>query len=231
MPVRPIPLPRPGLLPVQNRLPTPAITARQDTWLEDSVPTRALLEAQPANYLVRGSAAGADLRLLKVQDTEWVVKDFASRPAWLRQTLGAWLIAREFAALKKLEGLEGVPGSVVRVDRFAFAYRHVEGLPLSCALMEKLPADFFQHLEALVEEVHRRGVVHLNLGQGSNILVTPEQRPVILDFQTHVRLPLWIRGLRRLLARIDGNAIHQLWNRYMLALLSAELKPARRIRT
>lgn len=229
MPVRPIPLAQPGLLPRQTRLPTPTI--RHEPWLEDSIPTRELLQSCPPHYLVHGSSTRADLRLVKVQNTVWVIKDFSACAEWFRLTLGSWLIARELAALRKLKGLDGVPESAVRVDRFAFAYKYAEGVPLNAMLTEHLSSEFFNRLETLTEAMHRCGIVHLNLREGSNILVTSEQRPVLLDFQAHLRLPRGLGGLLRLLARVDFNAIHLLWNRHMEAVLSAESKPVRRIRT
>ncbi|MFZ5560515.1 MAG: hypothetical protein ACOY41_03130 [Pseudomonadota bacterium] len=232
MPVRPLPYPRAlPSLPAPSRVPTPTLVVRPETWLEDSIPTREILEARAPHYLARGRRGRADLRLVNVQDIAWVVKDFSRQRGWLRRTLGSWLIAREVAALKRLQGLEGIPQGVVRVDRLAFAYRHVEGVPLASMLSEHLSSDFFNRFEALAEAMHRRGIVHLDLRQGSNVLVTADQQPVILDFHAHLRLPRRLAGLVRLLARLDLNAIHHLWNRYLLTVLSAELKPARRTRS
>jgi hypothetical protein len=230
MPVRPIALPRSALLSPQTRRPTPTVTVREP-WLEDSVPTRELLDSQPAHYLVHGEQARPDLRLVQVQGSVWVVKDFAARTGWLRQTLGRWLIARELSALQALDGLDGIPQSVVRIDAFAFAYRYVEGVSLDAMRPEYIGAEFFDRLETLTAAMHRRGIVHLQLRDGSNVVVTPEQEPVLLDFRSHLRLPTWAGGLLRLLSRLDVDALHRLWDRYMLAVLSTELKPARRIRS
>lgn len=229
MPVRPVAFPRPALLPAQTRLPTPTVSIR-NVWLEDSVPTRLLLDTQPVHYLVHGRKTRPDLRLVQVEGSVWVVKDFSCCRPWLRRSLAPWLVSRELAALQALAGLEGIPQPAVRVDRLAFAYRYIEGVALDSMRAEYLGADFFSRLETLLEAMHERGIVHLSLQDGSNVLVTPEQQPVLIDFQAHLRLPSWAAGLLKLLSRIDSNAIHRLWNRYLLAALSVELKPVRRIR-
>lgn len=184
-------------------------------------PTRDLLIKTSPNYLVHGNGIHADLRLLKTAGQLWVVKDFSARPWWLRQSIGRWLIRHELAALRKLEGLAGAPKAVTRMDGFALAYHYVEGVPLSMTSSEHLPPAFFRRYEQMVEAMHQRGIAHLNLRHGNNVLVTPDQQPVIIDFQRH--LPLrWLPLLGILLRRIDFAGVYARWQGYMLAILRAE---------
>jgi RIO-like serine/threonine protein kinase len=58
---------------------------------------------------------------------------------------------------------------------------YTEGRPLHQA--ECLPADFFEHLAELVRRVHARGVCHNDLHKEQNVLVRPDGRPALIDFQ------------------------------------------------
>lgn len=216
--------------PATSPLAPPSEPAHPQTEKACFVPSRDLLQKRPSRYLIHGRGKGADLRLLRIHNTLWVVKDFAQRPWWLRWTLGLWFNRREFAALHRLQGTPGIPAGVTRVDRFAFAYHYVEGIPLDMMRVEELSPGFFRRYEELVEAIHRRGIVHLSLHRPDNIVITPDRQPVLLDFQSHVYLPRWFAWLTALLASIDFTATHKLWNRYMLAVLSNEAQPSRAAR-
>jgi RIO-like serine/threonine protein kinase len=105
------------------------------------------------------------------------------------------LLARERRALAALEGLDGVPHpledpSWSRASSEAGAAPHprgvlvrsfVEGAPLHRA--ESLPEDFFDHLAVLVGELHARRVCHNDLHKEQNVIVRPDGRPALIDFQ------------------------------------------------
>lgn len=105
------------------------------------------------------------------------------------------LAGRERRALQALAGLDAVPGLVVDDllsgvrDADGLAPRAgdvlirtwIEGAPLHRA--ERLPADFFDLLDALVAEVHARGVCHNDLHKEQNIVVDESGRPALIDFQ------------------------------------------------
>ncbi len=105
------------------------------------------------------------------------------------------LLRRERRALQVLEGLAGVPrrlqepawASAPGPDGEAPAAREVlartflAGTPLHRA--EALPEDFFEHLAELVEQLHQRGVCHNDLHKEQNVVVGPDGRPGLIDFQ------------------------------------------------
>ncbi len=57
----------------------------------------------------------------------------------------------------------------------------LEGEPLHRATV--LPRDFFDLLDALVVEVHGRGVCHNDLHKEPNVIVLEDGRPALIDFQ------------------------------------------------
>jgi RIO-like serine/threonine protein kinase len=111
-----------------------------------------------------------------------VVKDFAPRRAWVRSTLGRWLIGREERAYRRLAGVAGVPRLLDRLDRDAIVIEYRPGILLSRSLAGSLPEGFLAELEDAIHAMHARGIVHLDLRHRSNILAGEDGHPVLLDF-------------------------------------------------
>lgn len=171
-------------------------------------------------WLSRGRAANADVSLLVLRGESWVVKDFSACAWWFRHTVGRLMVYRELRALAALNGLPGIPADAHRVDALALAYRFVPARPLGEMPRCALPSGFFPAFEALVTAMHRRGFVHLDLRNGGNVLVTPEMQPVLIDFQSSVRLRAWIPG--SLLKRIDRSGVYKFWWRYSPSTLGEQ---------
>jgi predicted Ser/Thr protein kinase len=105
------------------------------------------------------------------------------------------LLARERRALRALEGVVGVPRVLdeprldvlpgpdgKRPPRGAVLVRTwIAGRPLSEA--ESLPRDFFERLEELVGELHRRRVCHNDLHKEQNVIAGADGYPHLIDFQ------------------------------------------------
>jgi RIO-like serine/threonine protein kinase len=162
-------------------------------------------------------AAGAD---------QWVLKDFSKTNALIRHTLGRLLVSREWSSLCRLQGMAGIPMEPFLVSPFVFGYRFVSGETLSSLKQRQSPLgqEFFLALEQLVAQLHARGYVHLDLRNGKNILVTPDHRPRLLDFQSG----LWLHHLpprwRRALEDIDCSGVYKWW----LRMDPASIDPQRR---
>jgi hypothetical protein len=123
------------------------------------------------------------------------------------------LLGRERRALERLDGLAGVPALErdpswsVRGEQVAprelLVRAWLPGEPLHLA--ESLPADFFEHLAALVRRMHARGVCHNDLHKEQNVVVAPDGTPGLIDFQlasVHAR-----RG-RSFAARVHDDLRH-----------------------
>lgn len=113
--------------------------------------------------------------------------------------LSGWLarrlMERERRVLAALEGMAAVPGAVDdplllclpdsdgRTPRpgEVLLRTWLEGEPLHRA--EVLPRDFFDLLDDLTFELHRRGVCHNDLHKEPNVLVQANGRPALIDFQ------------------------------------------------
>ncbi|NLF99419.1 MAG: serine/threonine protein kinase [Lentisphaerae bacterium] len=144
---------------------------------------------------------------------EWFVKDFSNRPLLLRGTLGIWMTRRECAFLQRIEAGGYTPAATRRLDRFALAQRFVPSRALKTFAPGELPPAFFARLETQVRDMHRRQVVHLDLRNANNILVTPDGKPVLIDFQSAISTRRLPTRLRKVLERLDLSGIYKHWAR------------------
>lgn len=144
---------------------------------------RADLAGDDVELLNRGNVGNPDVLLVRRPGAEpLVVKDYQPRPAWVRATLGRWVARREARAYRALDGHPSVPGFRGWIDAVAFAVEFRPGRRMSRKLAGQVPADFPDRLETALEEMHRRGVVHLDLRHRSNVMVDAEGAPVLIDF-------------------------------------------------
>ncbi len=122
--------------------------------------------------------------------------------------LGRYLAARERRFMERLTGVEGIPlslGPVSAANRtlsHAVSHEFIPGHPL--AEKELVNDDFFPRLSALLAEVHRRGVAHVDLHKRENILVAEDGRPHLIDFQISFALPTRPRWMAALLTGTLG---------------------------
>lgn len=145
----------------------------------------------------------------------WVVKDLCAASRLFRLVVGPILIARELRALEALRGLHGVPADGFRIDSVALAYRYTPGESIRQLKRRGAPPEgsFFVRLEALVENVHERGLVHLDLRNAWNVVATPQHDPLLVDFQTSIGTRFLPRPLRRLLEEVDLSGVYKWWVR------------------
>jgi serine/threonine protein kinase len=181
--------------------------------LADSVGLdRANLAQQTRSVLNRGGWGNPDVLLVESNLGTVVVKDFGPRTHYVRQWLGPWLLRREARAYRRLEGVEAVPRLLGQLDAAALVLEYRPGVLLSRSLSGKLPPDFLAELQRAIAEIHRRGVVHLDLRHRSNVLAGDDGRPVVIDFASALRFDnatWWGRMLVGLLGIVDRRALQK----------------------
>lgn len=114
----------------------------------------------------------------------WVVlkisrtTDFAGVPLlWL----GRWLCRREMRFYNKLADLPNVPRVLGTVGPTGFVHDFVPGRPLEKD--RPVPDGFFDELQCLLAELHRRGLAYVDTNKPQNILLGNDGRPHLIDFQ------------------------------------------------
>jgi serine/threonine protein kinase len=133
--------------------------------------------------IIEGSALGKpNLNQVKLGDHLLMVKDVMGKHFLFRWTLGLWLIHKEWKIYSRLEGIQGIPKIMGRIDRFAFAMEFVQGRPIQRG--EDLPPSFFYDLDRLLKDIHSRGVVHMDLRHKGNILISEKGEPFLIDFNS-----------------------------------------------
>lgn len=173
---------------------------------------RANLAQQTRSVLNRGGWGNPDVLLVESDMGTVVVKDFGPRTHYVRHWLGPWLLRREARAYRRLEGVEAVPRLLGQLDAAALVLEYRPGVLLSRSLSGKLPPDFLAELQKAIAEIHRRGVVHLDLRHRSNILAGDDGRPVVIDFASALRFDnatWWGRMLVGLLGSVDRRALRK----------------------
>jgi serine/threonine protein kinase len=135
-----------------------------------------------STLVVKGSFGKPDLTRVERKGNIFIVKDVRGKNFFLRWTLGLWLIHNEWKIYSRLAGIKGVPRAMERIDRFAFAVEFIPGSPVT--RRELLPPSFFPDLEKVLEEVHARGVVHMDLRHKGNILISKQGVPFLIDFNS-----------------------------------------------
>jgi hypothetical protein len=117
-----------------------------------------------------------------------ILKDYRTRPL-LGRFWGRWVIAREQAVLRKLQGIAGVPQWRGTVGPYGFLMTELSGEPLPRrGLRARTGPEFFDACRRLLEAIHARGIAHGDIRR-KNFLLTPEGTPALIDYQT-----AWLDG-------------------------------------
>ncbi len=121
--------------------------------------------------------------LYRSEGVEFVVKTAMGAGA-VRKARQATLV-RECKAYARLRGLKGVPKCYGMVAQRYLVLEYVHGTPYRGARFKDRDA-WFRSLLVLIREIHRRGVSHGDLKSKSNLIVTPDGLPCVIDFGTTV---------------------------------------------
>lgn len=133
------------------------------------------------------------------------------------------LMRREIRFSAALCGTRGLPRFLGRLDETAFVMEWVPGEPLGRQLPQARIDAALDEFEAVLDALHARRFVHLDLHQKLNLLVGPAGELWLVDLGQGA---LCERGLLRvlfpLLARVDRRAVLKFRARYAPHTLPAE---------
>jgi RIO-like serine/threonine protein kinase len=134
------------------------------------------------------------------------------------------LLSHELTILSRLKGIDGVAEESFRIDGNSLAILFQEGEVLANIQPERVTAQYLIKLEELTREIHRAGVVHLDMRTYSNILIRPDDTPAVIDFQA-AQTTWWMPSfLRKKLEDIDMSGAYKKWERFQPGLMGEERK-------
>ena len=143
-----------------------------------------------------------------------IVKEHSGAP-FIPRLFGRISLSWEEAALRRLEGMEGVPAFIRRPSPYAIHISALEGRPLDKMKSGDLSESCFETLGSLIQGIHERGVAHGDLHQ-RNILVD-QDRPSIIDFSTAYvkgRVPLLDGWIFRNMISLDLERLYKVERRF-----------------
>jgi len=169
---------------------------------------------------------------------ELLIKDLRYCSFLYRFVVGRLLLRNEGRIYRRAAGLPFVPKCFGWLDGDALILEKVDAVSLGeypsprrraqnpdAAGMPALHEQFFDRLTDCVSHLHQRGVVHMDLRHRSNIMVTPDGHPVLIDFETAIYLGtnrISRRLLMPLFARADYSAVMKFRLRYFPQQVSPE---------
>ncbi len=141
--------------------------------------------------------------------------------------LGKRLAHRESEMYRLLRDVNGIATGYQLVKangrRLAHACAHdfIEGHPLRWH--DVVDDQFFDHLDALLRELHCRDIAFVDMNKSENVIVDQQGRPNLIDFQISVCWPGRLRrGLLRVLQKSDLYHSFKLKTRFRPDLVAGE---------
>lgn len=164
------------------------------------------------------------VELIAPDGARFVMKDWSLRPLPFRNTWCRIAARREMRVYETLRGMEGVPQLICKLGSLGFVMEWLDARPLPGRKMaDILGLKFFDHLEEVVAEMHRRGIAHGDLRR-RNILRGVDGEPRLIDFETAVHARKSASGGRvfQAVCEIDRITVLKIRCKYFPDSLSVE---------
>ncbi|MBI5359490.1 MAG: hypothetical protein HZA48_02795 [Planctomycetes bacterium] len=181
-----------------------------------------MIRYETTGLIRKNDAFDPELAVVKLSDGRTgIIKDFQKCTFIMRSFIGEWLLNREEFILNKLTGIEGVPNVLLRADKNAMIYEYIpDTRPIHKFHEGELPVTAYEKLSGIVKAIHERGVIHFDLRQKRNILISRGMQVYIVDFATSFYFRLNSVLQRRLFGvfrNVDKSALLKIKNRLFRA--------------
>jgi len=156
-----------------------------------------------------------DIFIVEREQQFLVAKDFRNKGWTARYIWGTLNIMYEKFLLNKLKSVSQIPKIIGLEDYNCLLISYIDGNEIK-KCRHLLSENFFSQLLQIADNLHSKGVLHLDLGHKSNIMVDRDGNPAIIDFNASLYLPpnAFFRPLINLLAKIDKYSILRLKVKY-----------------
>jgi hypothetical protein len=152
------------------------------------------------NSLKKKRSYGPDVSMIHHGQSLLVEKTYRNRGLPVR-IAGILLVFWERFIYSKLQGMAGIPQLMSGADHYTLMTRFMGGDNLR---ETGTPPDeaYFTALTRLIEEMHARGVIHLDLRNRRNYGIDEKGNPYLVDFASSMYIP-FSKTLVRIFALID----------------------------
>ncbi|WP_043587239.1 hypothetical protein [Geminisphaera colitermitum] len=170
------------------------------------------------SIIYQGRYGNANVYRYTDASRDLIVKDFSRCVWWFRHVMGRRFVSKECGVIHFLKDLQGrgIVTDAHKLGPFTFCYTCIPGASVGAMSKagRKLPAAFFQRWDQLVQAMHQRGIVHLDMRNTGNVLVGDDGCPTIIDFQSALRIRFLPRFIKNILKRVDRSAVIKGWIRH-----------------
>jgi hypothetical protein len=116
----------------------------------------------------------------------------------LFRPFAAMMSSHEYKIYKMVADIEGVPELGPRLGWRGYFHEYIEGKTLHELkdTPEVLPENFFNELKDIVDQVHRRRILYVDMNKKGNIIMSDDGKPFLIDFQIsqYFKKRRWILG-------------------------------------
>lgn len=141
------------------------------------------------------------------------IKDFSGSPWFIKQIFGRIFVNIEGHSLLKLEDNPSTTTGIVFLSPYTLSFRYVKGEPLKQFNDNEISKDFFITLEKNINEMHKKDIVHLDLRNLGNIIMSEKGYPYIIDFQSCISTKHLPKKLTEILRKADLTGVYKCWKR------------------
>ena len=176
--------------------------------------------------IVRGKFGKADVYITRHPEGRLLVKDFSRKGYWERNLVGRIVIGRELRAYSALAGIAGLPKEFQRLSPYALAVEYLDGRNWGEIVQGEIGVEVMHQLERIVDGLHRRGWVHLDLHRRTNVLLV-DGNVYVVDLASAFHpggVPLIGSVLTRLIGFFDRLSLIKFKRIYVPDVLTAEEK-------
>lgn len=142
------------------------------------------------------------------------IKDFHHCHFIIRAMYGRVMAKKEFKKIRELNGVDGITSNSYMLSPYTCAYTYIKGVSIKKSIStfsHPVPECVFIRLEEIVNNIHKREIVHLDLRNYGNVIVDDNDNPYIIDFQTSISTKYLPRKLKNLLQKIDMSGVYKIW--------------------
>ncbi len=98
--------------------------------------------------------------------------------------LAAWIFNREYIIYQMVEEISGIPALGPRYGGSGYFHEYIKGKTLyECQDDKVLSRDFFDQLQAIVDQAHQRRIFYADLNKRGNIICSTTGKAYLIDFQ------------------------------------------------